>query len=254
MNISIPFRRSAADASPPRDGEIEPRHQTGLMVDLERRRDQLVASVAELQWDLGGLAYEMATRNSIHVEVLASRAAILQSADAELSEVERLVRSEQTGVAGGCSTCGAPHSSGATFCWQCGGRAARAGPQRRDRPLAEPTRDVVARARVGRASEDRLGVGDLDQGPDRGAGVAAIEAEEGGLIGDPRGLLHVVGDDHDREPPFEAVDQVLDRRGRDRVERRCRLVEEQDVGFDRDRAGDAEPLLLAAGEARARCP
>ena len=90
------------------------------MVDLERRQDQLVARVAELQWDLGGLAYEMATRNSIHVEVLASRAAILQSADAELSEVERLVRSEQTGVAGACLSCGAPHSSGATFCWQCG--------------------------------------------------------------------------------------------------------------------------------------
>ena len=33
------------------------------LVDLERRRDQLVARVAELQWDLGGLVYEMAIRN-----------------------------------------------------------------------------------------------------------------------------------------------------------------------------------------------
>jgi hypothetical protein len=92
-----------------------------LTVDLERRRDQLVARVAELQWDLGGLVYEMAVRNRIEVEVLVKRAVVLQDADAELSEVERIVRMEQTGTAGSCATCGAPHSTGATFCWQCGG-------------------------------------------------------------------------------------------------------------------------------------
>jgi hypothetical protein len=91
-----------------------------LVVDLERRRDQLVAKVAELQWDLGGLVYEMAVRNRIEVEVLVKRAAALQDADAELSEVERIVRMEQTGTAGTCGSCGAPHSTGATFCWQCG--------------------------------------------------------------------------------------------------------------------------------------
>jgi hypothetical protein len=91
-----------------------------LLVDLERRRDQLVASVAELQWDLGGLVYEMAIRNQIKVEVLVKRAVALQDADAELSEVERIVRTEETGTAGTCSSCKAPHSSGATFCWQCG--------------------------------------------------------------------------------------------------------------------------------------
>ncbi|HEX7245519.1 MAG TPA: zinc ribbon domain-containing protein [Solirubrobacterales bacterium] len=91
-----------------------------LTVDLERRRDQLVARVAELQWDLGGLVYEMAVRNRIDVEVLVKRAVALQDADAELSEVERIVRMEQTGTAGSCTSCGAPHSTGATFCWQCG--------------------------------------------------------------------------------------------------------------------------------------
>jgi hypothetical protein len=91
-----------------------------LLVDLERRRDQLIARVAELQWDLGGLVYEMAIRNRIKIEVLVKRAVALQDADAELSEVERIVRSEQTGTAGSCSGCGAPHSSGATYCWQCG--------------------------------------------------------------------------------------------------------------------------------------
>ncbi len=91
-----------------------------LVVNLERRRDQLIARVAELQWDLGGLVYEMTIRNQIKVEVLVKRAVALQDADAELSEVERIVRMEETGTAGSCSRCKAPHSSGATYCWQCG--------------------------------------------------------------------------------------------------------------------------------------
>jgi chorismate mutase len=94
--------------------------EDGEMVDLMRRRDALTARVAELQWDLGGLAYEMAIRNRIRVDVLVKRAATLQDADAELSEIERIVRLEQTGTAGVCGSCGAPHSSGAVFCWQCG--------------------------------------------------------------------------------------------------------------------------------------
>jgi hypothetical protein len=91
-----------------------------FIVDLERRREQLVARVAELQWDLGGLVYEMIVRNSIDVDVIVKRAVPLQDADAELSEVERILRLEETGTAGSCKSCGAPHSSGATFCWQCG--------------------------------------------------------------------------------------------------------------------------------------
>ena len=88
--------------------------------DLRRRRDQLNARVAELQWDLGGLAYEMAIRNEISVDVLVKRAAVLQEADAELGEIERILRLEETGMAGVCGNCGAPHSTGASFCWQCG--------------------------------------------------------------------------------------------------------------------------------------
>lgn len=90
------------------------------VVDLERRRDQLTARLAELQWDLGGLVYEMATRNRIRTEVLVRRAAALQNVDAELAEVERILRLEQTSTAGECPACGAPHSTGAAFCWQCG--------------------------------------------------------------------------------------------------------------------------------------
>ena len=93
---------------------------TEPMVDLERRREQLVARVAELQWDLGGLVHEMAIRDRIRVDVLVRRAAILQDADAELNEIERLLRMETSGTAGVCGTCGAPHSLGAAYCWQCG--------------------------------------------------------------------------------------------------------------------------------------
>lgn len=92
------------------------------VLDLEARRDQLRNRVAELQWDLGGTVYEMAIRNSVHVDVLVKRAAVLQDADAELQEVERILASEQSATAGQCSKCGAPHSSGAAFCWQCGGQ------------------------------------------------------------------------------------------------------------------------------------
>jgi hypothetical protein len=88
--------------------------------DLKRRRDQLNARVAELQWDLGGLVYEMAIRDRIRVDVIVKRAAQLQDADAELSEIERILRLEETSTAGSCGNCGAPHSSGAAYCWQCG--------------------------------------------------------------------------------------------------------------------------------------
>jgi hypothetical protein len=89
-------------------------------VDLATRRDELMARYAELQCDLGGLVYEMAIRDHIRVDVLVRRAAILQDVDAELGEIERILRLEETGTAGSCTSCGAPHSSGAVYCWQCG--------------------------------------------------------------------------------------------------------------------------------------
>jgi hypothetical protein len=97
-----------------------PTHADEGVVDLKRRRAQLSARVAELQFDLGGLVYEMAIRDRIRVDVIVKRAAQLQDADAELGEVERILRLEETSTAGACSNCGAPHSSGAAYCWQCG--------------------------------------------------------------------------------------------------------------------------------------
>jgi hypothetical protein len=94
--------------------------QAAPALDLTRRRDELAGRLAELQWDLGGLVYEMAIRNRIRVEVLVRRAALLQEIDNELGEVERILRMEQTGTAGMCAACQAPHSGGAAYCWQCG--------------------------------------------------------------------------------------------------------------------------------------
>jgi hypothetical protein len=87
---------------------------------LERRRAELAERVAELQFDLGGLAYEMAIRDHFRLDVLLRRAAELQQADGELGEVDRLLRLERSAETGSCADCGAPHSRGAVFCWQCG--------------------------------------------------------------------------------------------------------------------------------------
>ena len=47
---------------------------------------------------------------------------------------------------------------------------------------------------------------------------------------------------------LEVLHQVLDAGRRDRVEGRARLVHQDDLRLDGDRAGDAQPLLLAAGQ------
>jgi len=115
-----PLQRRNGDAESATTNTFAPIRDEAALVDLKRRRDQLTARMAELQWDLGGMVYEMATRNRIRVDVIVRRAAALQSVDAELGEVERILHLEQTSTAGQCASCGAPHSSGAAYCWQCG--------------------------------------------------------------------------------------------------------------------------------------
>jgi len=89
--------------SPPGDGNASPRQSPAPRYDtaqLERRREELAAQVAELHWDLGGLAYEMAVRDHFRNDVLMSRAALLQERDAELAEVERKLGHERALGAG----------------------------------------------------------------------------------------------------------------------------------------------------------
>jgi hypothetical protein len=104
----------AAPSSP------QPQRESDGRSDLRRKRDALAAEVTELHWDLGGLAYEMAIRDHFRLDVLVRRAAVLQERDAELAELERLLRLEDSATAGSCPACAAPHSRGALFCWQCG--------------------------------------------------------------------------------------------------------------------------------------
>jgi hypothetical protein len=87
---------------------------------LRRRREELVSQVAELHWDLGGLAYEMAIRDHFRLDVLVRKAAELQERDAELGELERVLSLQENAGAGECPNCGALRSRGAVYCWQCG--------------------------------------------------------------------------------------------------------------------------------------
>lgn len=94
---------------------------SGPAAELAAQRDQLAERFAQLQWDLGGLAYEMARRDHFRLDVLVRAAASLQEVDAELAEAERLLRLDDAAAAGTCRACGALHARGAVFCWQCGG-------------------------------------------------------------------------------------------------------------------------------------
>jgi hypothetical protein len=87
---------------------------------LAQRRDELAREFIEVQWDLGGLVYEMASRDHFRLDVVNRHAARLQQIDAELSEVERLLRMEGAGAAGTCPACGALHARNALYCWRCG--------------------------------------------------------------------------------------------------------------------------------------
>jgi hypothetical protein len=59
-----------------------------------RRREQLLARIAELQWNLGGLTYEMAIRDHFRLDVLVRRAAMLQECEIELAQIERALHLE----------------------------------------------------------------------------------------------------------------------------------------------------------------
>jgi hypothetical protein len=134
--------------------------------ELAARRDELSAQLAELQWDLGGLVYEMARRDHFRLDVVVRQAAKLQGVDAELGEVERLLRLEQAGAGGTCPACGALHARGAVYCWQCGadlmsrtpvgGETAAAPPQGGPpAPAAQPVQAPAAQPVVPEAAPPR---------------------------------------------------------------------------------------------------
>src|SRR5215469_18176553 len=90
---------------------------------------------------------------------------------------------------------------------------------------AEAAGDVVFGPPLLRMGEDRLSVAELDE---------LAQIHEGGEVGAARRLLHVVGDEGDAVIGFELGDELLNALRRDGIERRGRLVEQQDFWLHRD--------------------
>jgi hypothetical protein len=105
--------------------------------ELLKQREELSRKFAELQWDLGGMTYEMAARDHYRLDVLNKQAARLQEVDAELGQIERLLKLGTAGAAGTCPSCGALQARGAIFCWQCGNELRPAAPAS-DAPKPKP--------------------------------------------------------------------------------------------------------------------
>ena len=127
--------------------------------------------------------------------------------------------------------------------------AAPADGGRPSRSSSEPAVDVVGGARVGRVLEDARSVGPLSTMP---PGVPC-SARKNAPAAETRAaccMLWVTMTIVTSVP--QLGDGLLDPAGRGRVERRARLVHQQDLGPDGQRPGDAQPLLLAAGQRAAR--
>src|SRR2546430_1282444 len=105
--------------------------------------------------------------------------------------------------------------------------------------LSKPSGDVVLRLLLLRLDEQLVGDAVLDQ---------LAEVHVGGEVRDAGRLLHVVRHDQDGDALLEIVDQLLDQGGGDRVERRGRLIKQEQLGTGRQRPGNAQPLLLPARE------
>ena len=86
---------------------------------LLAKRDRLVERFTAMQLDLGGAFYEMTIRDHVRADVLTRKAAELQRVDAELRQVEQILKSGDSS-AGKCPACNALYAPGAAFCWQCG--------------------------------------------------------------------------------------------------------------------------------------
>jgi hypothetical protein len=113
----------AQPAPPPAPEPVSPGGtqalESGALAD---RRAELAQQFAALQWDLGGIVYEMAIRDALRPELIVTKAAELQEIDGQLAEAERLLRLDDAASAGACPSCGSLYARGAVFCWHCGYR------------------------------------------------------------------------------------------------------------------------------------
>ncbi len=111
---------AAAPGQPTTAQPVVPPQAPLTTAELTARRDRLTEQFALAQAELGGVFYEMAIRDHIRLDVLTKRAAALQRVDAELAEVEQLLRGEDGPAAGNCPDCGSRHTAHARFCSRCG--------------------------------------------------------------------------------------------------------------------------------------
>lgn len=170
---------------------------------LEERREQLRERFTQLQWDLGGAAYEMASRDYFRLDVLAKMAARLQTVDAELAEIERMAKLEVAGAAGSCPGCGSLYAQGAVYCWRCG------------RNIHATGNDVISRVAstpLSPQSTNGQGRGHQDQGFVPGSTVpgAASQGFPGERSGDADLHPHGTVIDPDSPLPGDAPDPGFD--------------------------------------------
>src|SRR6266481_2808170 len=99
--------------------------------------------------------------------------------------------------------------------------------------LAEATGDVIFGLFFAGVCEDFHGWSELDE---------FAEIKERGEVGNATGLLHVVRDDYDCVLRLERLDQFLDFRGGNRVQRRAGLVHQYHLRSDGEGACDTQTL------------
>ena len=155
------LRRKAARAQPPRRlrgcaapaqaqgpadagrGRAEARRGPGRSAGrcgalLASRREQLSREFAQQQSDLGGLVYEMATRDQFRPDLVARQAAKLQAVDLELTAVERALGIATSEPGARCPSCGSPARLDAAYCGRCGAPLTRSLHQAASDPALAP--------------------------------------------------------------------------------------------------------------------
>jgi len=106
----------------------------GTRAHLRRRRRELLNRRAEVVYHLGGLAFELFRRDKLTEPVMRVRAEEVAELDRSVRDIDerllqlaerpvraaRLRKAKDDEAAGVCPSCGSPHTSVASFCWNCG--------------------------------------------------------------------------------------------------------------------------------------
>lgn len=106
---------------------------------------------------------------------------------------------------------------------------------RRPALLAETATDVFLGFFLFGVLEDDFGAIVFHQMPYFPTAISSIGIVKRGQIRDPRSLLHIVGDNHNRVLLFEFLDQFLDFEGGNGVKGGAGFIHENDFRGDRDR-------------------